>query len=399
MFEPQKLRFNFIDLFGAPRRALKVKKIWTHLMGLAVGYPAYLLLTYLAFLSDGNSLSITWDRFGLYPFFSLSSEALSSPAAWILYGLGLLLWLIITLLAGTIVARITYKELKGDPFYTANSGMKFIRRHWRAVLFSPVSLILIIALFLLLAVLMALVGKIPFVGEIVFVGFFPVYLAGSLFVIYSVVVLIVLLLHLPAIVALWEEDALGSSFQAYAITWNQSWRIVVYSAIIAILAIAGMVVYCGALTLGYQFLKWIFGAAWLMGDKIDPILAWAERIVLAGDACPFQILSGLGIPFTFLANGMHPIAATGWEAFIGSLLAILILLMFGSVFAYGMSIISVGQSLSFLTYKLRTDDENLLERKDEEDLEVEAEEQGAESARASTEDDKGEEAQSRGAAQ
>ena len=61
---------------------------------------------------------------------------------------------------------------------------------------------------------------------------------------------------------------------------------------------------------------------------------------------------------------------------MGSILAILLLFIYGSVFAYGLSIISVGQCLSFLIYKFKTDDENLLERKDEEDLAEKADEEG-----------------------
>ena len=56
---------------------------------------------------------------------------------------------------------------------------------------------------------------------------------------------------------------------------------------------------------------------------------------------------------------------------MGSILALLLLLIYGSIWAYGLAIISVGQSLAFLIYKFKTDDENLLERKDEEDLAAE----------------------------
>ena len=252
MFEPEKLHFNFIDLLGAPRRALKGKKIWAHLMGLVVGYPVYAILTYLALWVDGESLSAAWDQYGIYPFFSLFNGQLISVTAWIIYILALLVWLVTTLLASTVVARITYKELKGDQFYTFTNGIAFTRRHWRTMIFSPLAVILIILFFLVMAVIMALVGKIPFLG-----------------------VLAVLILYLPAIIGVWEEDAMGCTFQAYAITWNQTWRAVVYSALIGALAVVGAMLYGWVITAGYHFINWIFGSSWLMGSKLSPILAWA----------------------------------------------------------------------------------------------------------------------------
>lgn len=374
MFEPEKLHFNFIDLLGAPRRALKGKKIWTHLMGLIVGYPVYAILTYLAFWIDGQSLAATWDRFGLYPFFIINSSQLSSITAWVVYAVGVLFWLLATLLAATVVARITYKELKGDPFYTISNGVAFTKRHWRTVIFSPVAVVLIILFFMAIAVIMALIGKIPFFGELVFVGFYPLYFAGAIFVLYTVVVLAVLIWYLPAVLALWEEDAIGSTFQAYAIAWNQAWRVVIYSTLVAALAAVSTFLYGCVITAGYHFINWIFGASWLMAAKLEPIIAWAEKIVFSGYCNIFYYIPGQGAWLSPLAAGINLADVSGWQAFIGSILAVILLLIYGSVFAYGLSVISVGQSLSFLIFKLKTDDENLLERKDEEDLEAEAEE-------------------------
>ena len=213
MFEPEKLHFSFMDLLSSPRRALRSKKIWTQLVGLVVGYLIYLVLTYVALLIDGTSLSVAWDRWGLYPFFPLNDGTISSVGGWIFYGLGLLFWLISVLLSSTVVSRMTYKEMKGDLFYSIRDGWAFTRKHWRAVILSPLAIIVIIIFFLVLAGIMALVGKVPYVGEVVFVGLYPLYFIGAVFILYSSAVLLVLVLYLPAIVSFWEEDAMGSSFQ------------------------------------------------------------------------------------------------------------------------------------------------------------------------------------------
>ena len=371
MFEPEKLRLNFIDLFSAPRRALKGKKIATHLMGLILGYIPYLILTYLALLLAGESLSSTWSRYGLYPFFSLTSSQLSGIASWIVYILAVIVWLVITLLAATVVTRITYKELKGDPFYSLIGGITFMKRHWRTVVFSPLAVLLIIMFFLLIAGIMALVGKIPILGGIVFVGLYPLYFFGAIFTIYCVVVLAVLILYLPAILAGNEDDALSTTFQSYTITWNQPWRIVAYSTLIAVLALVGTTFFGWAITAGYHFINLVFGLPWLMGSSLVPVLAWAEQIVFTGYGYLFTYVPGQLASLSPLTADINLVYLSGWEKFLGSLLAVLLMLIYGSVLAYGLSIISVGQSLSFIIFKLRTDDENLLEREDAEDLDAE----------------------------
>lgn len=377
MFEPENLHFNFIDILGAPRRALKAKKIWAHLMGLMLAYPFYVVLTYLALLSEGRSLTSTWNQYGIYPFFPWGSGELSSLSSWAIYALGLLVFAIITLLAGTIVSRIVYKELKGDPFYSIKDALTFTRRHGRTVAFAPLAVVLIILFFLAMATLMALIGKIPYLGDVIFVGLYPLYFVGSVFTLFTGVVLAVLLLYLPTIIAAWEEDAMGSTFQAYTITWNQPWRVVIYSGLIGALAMAGAFIYGWVITAGYHFINRVFGPGWLMGDKLGPILAWAEQIVFSGYSRLFSYIPGQGAVLSPLTTGLHASAVTGWEAFMGSILALLLLLIYGSVWAYGLSIISVGQSLAFLIYKFKTDDENLLERKDEEDLAAEDAEKSA----------------------
>ncbi len=377
MFEPENLHFNFIDILSAPRRALKAKKIWAHLMGLMLAYPFYVVLTYLALLSEGRSLTSTWSQFGIYPFFPWDSGELSSLSGWAIYALGLLVFAVITLLASTVVSRIVYKELKGDPFYSIKDARTFTRRHGRTVAFAPLAVVLIILFLVALATLMALIGKIPYLGEVIFVGLYPLYFVGSVFTLFTGVVLAVLLLYLPAIIATWEEDAMGSTFQAYTITWNQPWRVVIYSGLIGALAMAGTSIYGWVITAGYHFINRLFGPAWLMGEKLGPILAWAEQIVFSGYSRLFSYIPGQGAVLSPLTASLDVSAVTGWEAFMGSILALLLLLIYGSVWAYGLSIISVGQSLAFLIYKFKTDDENLLERKDEEDLAAEDAEKSA----------------------
>jgi len=127
-----------------------------------------------------------------------------------------------------------------------------------------------------------------------------------------------------------------------------------------------------------------------MGSKLSPILAWAEQIVFSGYNHLFSFIPGQGAPLSPLTADVNLAFVSGWEAFMGSILAILLLFIYGSVLAYGLSVISVGQCLSFLIYKFKTDDENLLERKDEEDLAEKIEDEGESTAEAEQETNSGE---------
>ncbi|MCK4577710.1 MAG: hypothetical protein KAU50_02900 [Candidatus Marinimicrobia bacterium] len=363
MFEVTKLRFNFIDLLAAPRRALKAKKIWTILIGLVIAYPLFLLFTYSAFVVDGYAPADIWNRYGLYPPFNLASGVLVSLAAIITYLVGIAILIAVVLVCATIVSRMTYRELKGDPFYSVSEGTSFFKRHWGAVFFAPIAVALIIAFFLVVAVFMAAISKIPWAGELLFIALLPVYLAGAIFTIYTAVVLLITVLYGPSIAACWEDDTLGTIFQAYTITWNQPWRIVIYSLLLAALTLAGLLVYGTAISGGYLFVKFVFGQSWLMGSELARLTAFAESLVFHGAAglAPWVPMAG-----QLLNTG----PAGGWEVFAGSLLALMLMISFGTVIAYGLSIVSTGQTIAYLIFKQRIDDTNLLERIDEEDQET-----------------------------
>ncbi len=153
-------------------------------------------------------------------------------------------------------------------------------------------------------------------------------------------------------------------------------EIIVAIAILGVLALASAALFGWAITAGYHFVNWLFGLPFLMGGKLGPILAWAEQLAFSGYGSFFAYIPGNAASTSPLAMGIDPASLSAWQTFIGSILALILLFIYGSVIAYGLSVITVGQSLSFLIYKFRTDDDNLLERRDEEDLAAEAEERG-----------------------
>ena len=174
--EPMKLYFDFRDIFRSPRIALSVKKIWIFLKANLFGFAAYWIFSYLAILLSGIGFSEAINKFGLYPCIYCAENA--SIITQILYWIGITIWIISIFYACTAVSRITYRQLKGDDFYSVADAHKFLKNHRYPIILSWVSILLIAAFFCLGAIIFALIGKIPYVGELLFALLYIVYFFG-----------------------------------------------------------------------------------------------------------------------------------------------------------------------------------------------------------------------------
>ena len=128
--EPMNLHFDVRDIFRSPRLALSGKKIGIFLFANIIGYSAYFILNYIALALSGVSFGETWTTQGLYPCLY------TTDASWVactLFWIGSIVWIIAIHLACTAVARVTYKQLKGDEFYSSGDAWKYVRKHWHPV--------------------------------------------------------------------------------------------------------------------------------------------------------------------------------------------------------------------------------------------------------------------------
>ena len=213
--EPMNLHFDVRDIFRAPRLALSGKKIWIFLVANVIGYVAYFILNYIALALSGQPFGETWASQGLYP----CLYGNDAPwYAWVLFWGGVIDWLIAIHLACTAVARVTYKQLKGDEFYSSGDAWRFVKKHWHPVVFTSISMALILVFFIGMAALFALFGKIPFVGEFLFALPYLLYFFGAVFTVYTSVVFLVSFIYTPAIVGTIEEDTMGAVFNSYSVT-------------------------------------------------------------------------------------------------------------------------------------------------------------------------------------
>jgi len=369
---PMNLYFDFRDIFRAPRLALSGKKIWVMLMALIPGYVIYWILTYISLVIAGVSFNDAWCTYGLYPCLYGNDP---NWIAYIVWTVGLLVWIIAILLGATAVARITYKQLKGDEFYSSSDAWKFVKKHWHAPVFTHLSILIIALFFVVMAIIFALIGKIPWFGELFFGIPYLLWFFGSVFVVYTGVVLVVSIFFTHAIVATLEEDTMGAVFQNYSITWSQPWRIVLYLPLLGVLICLGLVVFSWFMTYGYQLINVVFGQNWLMGSKLANMVGWAANIVISQNpltSCCLDYCLGMGWCFHLPES-----AATlrAFEYIGGFFVAVSLFLIMATVLSYAFAIEVVGETIAVVIFKKKTDDENLLERKDEEELEAEEEEE------------------------
>ena len=375
---PMKLYFDVRDIFRAPRIALSGKKIWIFMVGNLAGFILYWAFSYLALAMAGIPLTEALGEYGLYPcLFGVEAEWY----AWVTYFIGAEAWILAIFLAATAVSRVTLKQLKGNDFFSANDAWAYVLKHWHPVVFAPISIGLIIAFFMIFAGAFAFMGKIPFLGEFIFAVPYLFYFFGSVFTIYTIIVLFVSFLFTPAIVGTYEEDTMGTVFQSYSVTWSQPWRVVAYHIVLIPLVRISVALFGWAWSAGYSLINGVFGCEWFMGAKLSSMVSYATSLVspnwlcssLAG--CGTSISTCLSNTFACCLPSFNCSISTvggplsGTETIASVLLAISIFLLGLSILSYGLSILSVGETLMFIIFKKKSDDDDLLERKDEDELE------------------------------
>ena len=373
-----KLYYDVRDIFRAPRLALSGKKIIIFMQANLVGYAVYWVLNYLGAAVHGMAFSDTWAEFGLYPCI-LSLDSLSGIAC-VLYWIGAAFWFYAISLGATAVSRVTYKQLKGDEFYSGGDAWSYVKKHWHPVVFSSISLALILGFLFFLAAIFGLLGKIPYVGEFLFVLPYLLYFFGSVFTIYTGIVFLVALVYTPAIVGTYEEDTMGTVWHNFSITWGQPWRIILYHAALVPVLVLGAYLFSHAWISSYGLINAVYSHEWLMGSKLLNIVGWATQAVhpgalcsLLGNACSICSACYAGCASCGSLLSSSGVALTGTEQVAAFILAGFLFLLIVSAVSYTMAVLSVGETLMFIIFKKRSDDDNLLERKDEEELDEEEE--------------------------
>ena len=153
----------------------------------------------------------------------------------------------------------------------------------------------------------------------------------------------------------------------------------------------------------FQLINFVFGCDWFMGEKLDNVLGYASSLVYADwmsgaidisdlstvpntSSTILSTISDFSVSVVFgitnlvelildcLPNLSYQPAdevLSGAETFSGLILSFVLFLILLSVLSYGLSVLSVGETIMFVIFKKNSDDDNLLDRKDEDELEEE----------------------------
>ncbi len=370
------LRFDFRDLFRAPRLAFALQRLWIQVVGLFVGYAAYLLLTYVSYVISGFELAMTWKRYGLVicPF---SSGELLPWYGWMVYAAAVLLLVVSFLIANTAVSRATYMLAKGNHFYTWREAYRFSFRKTLSVILTPISLLVLIGLLVLGGLVIGLLGRIPYVGPLG-VSFFTIFwFIAALFLLFFVIILFVSLLMVPSIIATTDEDAFEAIFQTFSLVWAQPWRLVLYQLLTIALSLTGFFVFAAFVKQALMLMNSIF-ASFMEVDFINLMhngLATLQGWLIWGQSI-LESAFGEYSRYIYFSNSFLTLPDLSLVVKISSYFYAFSLLFIGIwVLSYLFSTYTVGNTLAFMVLKNIKDEENLLERKDKEEVEEEAEEE------------------------
>ena len=171
-------------------------------------------------------------------------------------------------------------------------------------------------------------------------------------------------------------------FLIHSITIGHAWRIIIYHLLRNFTNI-GFRNFFMVLDSAVHFINYVFGCEWFMGSKLTNISSYASSLVYPGWFQEFitgirnEITSLFG--FIILPNlfpNSYTVSASDLsniEMISGIILAVSYFII-DFQFLYGLSILSVGETLMFIILR-KSDDDDLLLRKDEDELEYEDEEE------------------------
>ncbi len=370
------LHFNYKDVFRAGRLGFSPKKMWIVFLGFLIGYAGYDILTYLAYMTAGIQIGDIWQTYRLMPMFPSPMDGQWPVYSWIIWAVGALWWLIVALLVGVAVSKVTYEQLKGDEFYEIKDAMKFALKNGKAALMAPFVLILFIAALLVMGIFLALCTLIPYFGLLFFAVMSIPAFAVCLFILYLAVVVLVSLIIGPAIVGATGNDTFDTLFESFSVINDQPWRFLTYQALLLFVIVIGVAI------LAFFSAKAIFLCKAVVGlivpaDKLDTVFMNASYYVklVIPDYYPIAIQDPivnfikdtLGMPnLLYPMEYLIPPGSESWASSIASfLLGIVYYFIVMFVSSLACSIYWAGNTVIFTVLVKKKDDKNLLEIKEE----------------------------------
>ena len=165
---------------------------------------------------------------------------------------------------------------------------------------------------------------------------------------------------------------MGTVFNSYSITWSQPWRVFVYHLILIPLAYLGIQFFTWSIYGSFKLMNLVFGHELLMGNKLDKIIGTAASYVWPKDISIYLNGDNYSLFYNFFVPTSQSSPLNGVECLATIIVGIFLIIITFSILSYYFAIFSVGETLMLSIFKQKTDNYNILERKDEEVLEDES---------------------------
>jgi hypothetical protein len=355
------LRYDFWDILRAPRLALSGKYLLAQARPLAYGYVAYLILTYLAMLAEGGTLSELWNNHTLFPFTSLG---LSHWYGWTIWVAGIVIAAGFYDYGNLTVAKLALEELKGNLFFTSKAAAAEARANLRSLWVAAALLIVLIIVLSLLQGLIGLVVLIPYIGEIIYAVLFAVpFVLWSLFVVFLIFGLTTAIFTLPAIVTAREKDAFGATFYIYNVIWTQPLRWMSQTALGLVMAKIGIFVF------GYFLMRALqltfFTTSLFSGEKVKSVVS-TGYLALAPVQDVLRFFTSLypGSRIDWMPSAMRGLEFSlatqpATEVIASLIILITLVVLWIVVISYGINIITCSQLIAFIYVRKCEDGEKL----------------------------------------
>lgn len=360
------MRFNFSDILKAPRIGFSAKKIWVATIGLLIGTVLYAIMSYFAFM-----LAVDWDYIAVWRTFKyipvpIIGETHLTWVSWIIWGLGIAFFIGSIFISIGAISKLTLEQLRGDEFYEVTDAVKHSFKQWKAILCSPIVLMIFIIALVLVGFICGLIGRIPYIGQLLAGIFFIPVAFGAIFVVYLTIVWFVNLIMGPAIAGAGESDVFDTLFEVFSCLNDQTWRVVLWEVLVAFFAIVGTGVLAWIVKKGLILMQW--GCGIWAGPREWWIQMWNTGLCYL-PPCPtikwLENIVSFITPQLLIAAPAWP--ACGWPEAVGGFLVGLSFYFLGFfVLAYGISIWGAGQTLIYTVLVKMKDEKNLLEKVEEE---------------------------------
>jgi hypothetical protein len=353
------LRYDLRDVFLAAGLGLRLRKWLVALPAMAVGIVWWAVFGYVALLSHGMPFRLIWKTYGPTPWPFL--QTMSAPLPVVFWLIGLIGSVVAWLLAFVAVGRITYKQLKGNEFYSWGEAWSFALRKWKAAIvpwiFFSVFAIIIAGILLAIAQLVGLWA--PLVGIL-----FPFVVIGTIGILYIAMVGVQSLVMGPSVVAASSSETLESLFELFSLHAGQGKRCWLYAFISGVISFVYTAVLGVFLIAASLLASWIMdmGHAGLAGRTVRGAAGLAPRLWSAINGVPGVIDSlihqiggfGAGAPLPY-PGSMPPVS------FGSVLVGISITIMVFFLAAQFIATFATCQTTSYLTLRWLKDEQNLLE--------------------------------------